>query len=309
MKIARNFLLVICILCVLVWSCSTVSKVITNRTEPNISALFQIPELRNQLPLLPAGSKAAATEPLPSEAQTLLKQLYGFDSHLALEVGKLPEFQGKVGESQIFALRKFTKLLANATTEDKANLDQFFAVGKPDVRKFSAPLQALFWVFEKMAEDPSYEKSAKNTLAYRPMLAISMGWNFFADLDRWKDFAVVTDRLNSPLLINMYQQYNFTYAIHKSRYECPMNAKTIFATKQGCCRDYTAFAEYCLNKAGYRASAIRVRSPTGRDPYHVVCEYEETGKKYIMDNSAGYGIMEKEKYVKLWPQMGFGYTD
>jgi hypothetical protein len=120
---------------------------------------------------------------------------------------------------------------------------------------------------------------------------------------------MVTDRLNSPELINYYEQSNFTYVSHGV---CPGNAKSIFIFKQGCCSDYTAFSEYCLRKAGYDAWAIKVRSPTGK-AYHVVCEYKDKdGKSYIMDVdcytcTGGRGILEKKDYVKNLPQIGFGY--
>jgi len=126
---------------------------------------------------------------------------------------------------------------------------------------------------------------------------------------RWGDYETVVERLNSPKLINFYQRWNFTYWTDRgSRYGY---SKLIFKSKKGDCRDYTAFSVYCLQKAGYEAMAIKVVSPSGR-AFHVVCEYKENGKEYIMDNSctrcgSGEGITEKQIYIKYLPQVGYGY--
>ncbi len=109
--------------------------------------------------------------------------------------------------------------------------------------------------------------------------------------------------------INRYEKTHFTYQFHGV---CAGNARGIFSSKIGCCSDYTAFSVYCLQKAGYEAGAIKVVSPTGKI-YHVVCEYKDNGKLYIMDNSCvsctpnGIGILEKEKYTNNHRQIGYGY--
>jgi len=109
--------------------------------------------------------------------------------------------------------------------------------------------------------------------------------------------------------INRYEKTHFTYQFHGV---CAGNARGIFSSKICCCSDYTAFSVYCLQKAGYEAGAIKVVSPTGKI-YHVVCEYKDNGKLYIMDNSCvsctpnGIGILEKEKYTNNHRQIGYGY--
>jgi len=124
---------------------------------------------------------------------------------------------------------------------------------------------------------------------------------------KWEDFNTVVERLNSPKLLNFYQRSNFNYWTDRgSRLG---NSRLIFKKKKGDCRDYTAFSVSCLEKAGYEAWAIKVVSSTGR-AFHVVCEYKDNGKEYIMDNSCpscgGEGITEKEIYVRRYPQVGFG---
>jgi len=125
---------------------------------------------------------------------------------------------------------------------------------------------------------------------------------------RWGVYEAVVERLNAPELINYYEKRCFSYVSHE---RCSGNAKYIFKSRKGCCRDYTAFSEYCLIKAGFNAKAIKVFSPTGRS-YHVVCQFDENGKEYIMDNScsicgSGTGITEKQSYLAELPQIGTGY--
>ncbi len=271
-------------------------------TKPNVSAVYRIPALKAQLKPLPGKSQPSAQEPLPAEVQTLFRRLYSLKPALALEVGKLPEFQGKVSERQILALTRFTDMIANVTPEEKTNLADILKVGLPEFRRYCAPLQAVFWLLE---EDECL--LGPNPLQYPLKDILIYAWDS-TDEHRWKDFEIVTERLSSPELINHYERYNFRYVSHG---ECPGNAKSIFKSKCGCCSDFTSFSEYCLRKAGYEARAIKVASPTGK-PYHVVCEYEENGKKYIMDNScrscgSGKGITDKKTYTKELPHIGFGY--
>jgi len=271
-------------------------------TKPNISAIYRIPALKSQLQPLPTKSQILAKEPIPEEVQTSLQQLYIINPALALEVGKLPEFQGKVGERQIRALTRFAELIANATTEEKANLSILLKEGKLAFRSYCAPLQAVFWLLE---EDECL--LGRNLLQYPLKDILVYAWDFTEE-SKWQDFKIVTERLNSPELINYYERCNFSYVSHG---ECPGFAKLIFRSKEGCCSDFTAFSEYCLRKAGYYAKAIKVVSPTGK-LYHVVCEYDDNGKTYIMDNScrscgSGKGITEKKAYTEELPHIGFGY--
>ncbi len=269
-------------------------------SRPNVSAIYRVPDLKAKLPPLPGKTPSSIQEPLPVPVQVQFQRLYERDPNVALEVGRLPEFQGEIGDRQIVALNRFTELFLNATSEEKKNLTEILEEGLPGVRRYCAPLQAVFWLLEKETYKPGI---GTNPLGLSLEELMQQAWRFFTEEYRWSDFKVVTDRLNSPRLINLYEQMNFSYVSHG---RCPGNARQIFRFKTGCCSDYTAFSVYCLQKAGYEAGAIKVVSPTGKS-YHVVCEYKDGGKKYVMDNSAGRGIMKKEIYVQSLPQIGFGY--
>jgi len=291
MKRIGKFLFLFSVLGVLMLGC-----VATQPTSPNISAFYRIPALEAQLPPFQAKSKQSVQEPIPVEVGNLFQQLYSLDPELALEVGKLPEFQGKVGEKQVMALSRFVTLIKKATPGQRDNLAEFLKVGKPTIRRYSTLLQAVFWILERDGK--------ANPLRLPLTLLLAQAWNY-TDQTRWGDFEVVTNRLNSPELIDYYERMNFQWWYFPGdRFG---EERSIFRSKRGDCRDYTAFSVYCLQKAGYKAQPIRVTSPSGRFPYHVVAEYENNGEKYIMDNSARYGIMEKELYVKRHYQVGYGY--
>lgn len=142
-------------------------------TKPNISALYRIPTLKPQLQPLPEKFKPPTQEPLPVAAQTLFQQLYALDAALTLEVGKLPEFQGKVDQREILALTRFIDVISNASQGEKSNLTYFLEVGKPAIRRYCAPLQAIFWLLE---EDEIYLKP--NPLQYPLREILLFAWDF-----------------------------------------------------------------------------------------------------------------------------------
>ena len=95
---------------------------------------------------------------------------------------------------------------------------------------------------------------------------------------RWKDFDVVTERLNAPELIDYYERRRFWYGGHGAA----ASLQYLFKHNVGRCDSITGFTVYCLRKGGYRAKEIRVPGYTG--PFHVLTLFEMNGKKYIMDN-------------------------
>ena len=145
---------------------------------------------------------------------------------------------------------------------------------------------------------------------------------FVINFYRWKDFNEVTDRLNTPYLITIYSKLNLTYVSARISHEGPKSASKLFEDKEGECSGFAAFDLHCLKKAGYSVRAIRVKSSTrpvlsrltGVEYGHVVCEFEEDGEKYIMDNSCRRctkfkRIMKSKDYLERYPQTGVGlYT-
>jgi len=270
-------------------------------TKPNTSAIYRVPAIYDQLPPISAESKQQTLQPLPDETQALFQRLYTLDPALAIEVGKLPELQGAIDEKTILCFKRFTDLVGNASSTEKARLMELLNEGKPDFRSYCGPLQAVFWL-----QEDDY-----NPLQYPIETIVRQAWDF-TDQNRWSDYEMVTERLNSPLLLSIYEKWNFRYKSKRGTNPKRGSAKRIFSIKSGNCQDYTAFSVFCLKRAGYEAKAIKMVSPSG-GKFHIVCEYKDKdGQVYIMDVDCmsctdGQGIVKKEVYIKRLPQIGYGY--
>lgn len=76
---------------------------------------------------------------------------------LYLELKKLPEIQDGVDIEEQKSLEELT----DAYMENKEDFDEMFkkmyTIGKPDVRKYSSPLQALFWLFDNKNYEYAHE--------------------------------------------------------------------------------------------------------------------------------------------------------
>jgi hypothetical protein len=221
------------------------------------------------------------------EALDLCLQLYDIDSDVAKEVNRLPEFQGKIGDPQIRALGRFLKVLANASYVEKANLTRFLSRGLPKIRKYSAHLQAIFWVLEK--------KDDENILTYSLETLLDKAWDFSDP--RWEDYETVTDRLNTPRLINYYQKKRFVFVPYP---EHPWNPRALFKTNRGSCIEFTSFALVCLKKAGYKAGAYNPPWKSDELPgFHQATLFKgKSGRFYVMDNGRPdpKGLMSLARY-------------
>lgn len=258
-------------------------------TKPNSSVIYKIPALSNQQQSLPDKSKSQTQYELPLSAQTLFVQVHNIDNVLAMEIGKLPEFQGQISDIQVRSLNRFLDLLIASSPQDRSNLNKLLEVGKPNFRRYCSPLQSIFWLLEK--EDYSQKESP---FSYSLKTLINKSWNF-SEKNRWDDYQVVTDRLNAPELVDEYEIRRFNY---ESRPGQPGDSYAIFKHKTGDCKDVTAFTVYCLRKGGYKAMEHKVQSPRG-NPYHMVTLFEADGIDYIMDNGRTNtkGIVPLSKYT------------
>ncbi len=204
MKRKGKPLFLIFVFSVLLFGCSAISP----STQPNISALYRMEALRPKLQALPEKSRLPTQEPLPKAAETLLEKLYTLDPPIALEVGRLPEFQDRVGEKELLALARFTDIISKASPKEKNNLINLLKIGKSEIRRYCASLQAIFWLLEKD------ESLLKPTPLHYPLKDnLLYAWLPFKS-ERWQDWKVATDRLNSPELINFFEQTNFRYQSH-----------------------------------------------------------------------------------------------
>jgi len=261
---------------------------------PNISAIYRIEALAQQLPALPGKRKLAAQESLPEPARIAFQRLFGVQRTLALEAGRLPAFQREIKEREVVALVRFTDLFENAAPEQKTNLESLLRIGFQQSRRYSSPLEAILWTLER----DDYDRN-KPILQLPLEKLLDVAWDF-SDRRRWEDYEAVTDRLSAPELLNYYQRIRFVYESKSGKRDAfTGDARGLFASNVGNCYDHADFAAYCLEKAGYKTSVVGVHPSQPR--YHVVCQFEADGKSYFVDNGRPdkflrRGITPKEEY-------------
>ena len=288
--IRRSSLLFYALTLALIVGCSATAPVKVQ----NISALYRVPILQKQLPPLADKSRNFTQEPLSEEAQIAFQRLFGVNRTLALEAGRLPAFQKGIKEKEVLALTRFTDLVQNATPEQKTNLESLLRIGLQEFRRFSSPLEAIFWTLEK----GDYDRN-KQVLQLPIEELLDKAWDF-SERTRWEDYEIVTDRLNAPELVNYYQRVRLIYESKLGKLDTfTGDVRGLFASNFGNCNDYSKFAAYCLEKAGYKTSIVGVHPSQSR--FHVVCRYEADGKSYFIDNGRPdkflrRGIIPKEEY-------------
>jgi hypothetical protein len=83
---------------------------------------------------------------LCNEARRLLAPVAERNPTLVSEIGKLPELQERSSSGRFEALKRIVLLYAESPTGFDIVFEQMFQTGKPEVRRYCSPLQALFWL-------------------------------------------------------------------------------------------------------------------------------------------------------------------
>ena len=96
---------------------------------------------------------------------------------------------------------------------------------------------------------------------------------------KWRDFDTVVGRLNTPELLDYWEQNNLGYELYIGSRK---SDRSVFESKSANCKDTSEFTVYCLSKSGYDAGLLWVESriPEG----HIITIFEDKGKQFIMDN-------------------------
>ena len=158
------------------------------------------------------------------------------------------------------------------------------------MRKYCSHLQAIFW----MAEDGQCEtirtfinmdKIPLNTLIYQAWPSTLDGFKNISNVDkkqryhlRWNDFSIVSDRLNSPELVDIFINTYITYR----GYIRTHGSYSTFKLKRGQCVDAAKLAKYTLKRSGYKTFMRHVK----------------WGGNDLTDNHCGSGIiLDNGKYL------------
>lgn len=254
------------------------------------------------------------TQPNPSTNifnSKALSSIYQINTLFAQELAKLPEMLDGIFPYEEAALTRIYKLYNDNPTIIEKAFNEMYQEGYPDIRKYCSLLQAFYWAVEKEElANIDLEKYNLANLLNEAWYKQGFELNF---QERWSDFNIVTERLNSPNLIVYYEKNYFRYKSKRGQNPKFFSCKNIFKKKVGNCQDYTGFSVYCLRKAGYKAKAIKVVSPTS-GKFHVACEFiDKDGQLYVMDVACkrcthGRWILKKDYYIESLPQIGYGYN-
>jgi len=216
-----------------------------------------------------------------------LSRLSKISPTLAEELEKLPELRRGLNEKGVLALSRIVSLYTESTNHEiKQVIDRMLAIGKKERRKFSAPLQALFWVGEekelplnenplKMHSKEKYRVFNKNLGEDEEVITFVYNiWKKNYDTDKWKDPNEIMDRLNYPHLFDLFFRDNIAYDFDKHEvakndrrfYEnwasYLQSAKVTIKRRMGICQDAANMAVEILTRAGYDVKPLQVKFRT-----------------------------------------------
>jgi hypothetical protein len=228
------------------------------------------------------------------EGENILAQLSATFPELCQELLKLPDLK-EIDDKDNEAIEDIAYLALNA--EYRLVFELILNEGIEDQREYCTPLEALLWIAYDREFDgfnPLNNYSLTNLINYAWGNTTTSN-NFTSG--RWLNFTEVTDRLNSPELIAIYMQNNFSYSYTKGEAEGVKSAEQIFEDKKGACYDHALFAAYCLKKNGYdNAWGAKVtfdRIVQGYYTGHIGCIYQDPKDSlyYCMDfGTKGYTV-------------------
>lgn len=245
-------------------------------TQPNPSLVdpgYRTPVTQNQDPVLP-------------EVVKMLRDLAKTHPRLAEELGRLPDLHDGITAKEKAALQTLMDLY----NQDPKLLDRVFQamdqIGLPQVRRYNAPLQALFWLNLNTSR-PATEKLMKN---YTLRALLDQAWNV-NQLSLWRDLDQVADRLNAPELVNYFVAKAFVY--NWDYFGEYLEPKNILEKRTGVCVHFAAFGTHCLARAGY--DPVNYSVFWGDQSYrtgHVVTVIKKNDLLYIVVDSEKPGRIQ-----------------
>ena len=225
-----------------------------------------------------------------SETGNIMAQLEVAYPELYQELLKLPDLK-EIDDKDNEAIEDIAYLALNPNY--KPAFESMINEGIKDKRKYCTPLEALLWIaYDKEFDgfNPLNNYSLTN-LINDAWKNTSMSTNFASE--RWQDFDEAVYRLNSPKLVEIYMQNNYSYSYTYGEPEGVKSAEQIFKDKKGACYDHALLLGYCLKKNGYdKAQGMAVKFDRRVGGYftgHITCVFQDPKDSlyYIIDNSGG----------------------
>jgi len=225
-----------------------------------------------------------------------ISEIDKINPELAMELLKLPDFE-TVDIKDIEALEDI--LYSAKESEYKKFFEDCMNEGIEDKRIYCSPLEALLWI--------AYDNELDHwdLSIYSPESLTRSAWkysstSYFFRSERWQNFDEVVDRLNSPDLLVIYMDNNFSYDWKKHErwvagdhsWDMPLDT---FKNKKSDCGGQAIFALYCLLENGYMydnfdtyrnnvASLLGCWDPSNPQASHTVLLYKENNVFYTIDS-------------------------
>lgn len=134
--------------------------------------------------------------------KSILTEISSRNELLAIELGKLPEFQDGVSMEELNGLRNIFRFYnENQSIFDEAFLNMF-KIGIPEIRKYCSPLQALFW----LAQDGQLNDDNNPLVGYSLEKLLTKAWNFEPNISE-KEIKKIIGGIKSEYTREVYSKY------------------------------------------------------------------------------------------------------
>jgi len=104
----------------------------------------------------------------------ILSELAQKNPLLVQELGKLPELQDNISETELSALNRIVDLYKSNPSQFENVFNEMYKIGLPEHRKYCSPLQALFW----LTEDEKYQIAQEHIQFYDLNRLLKETWGF-----------------------------------------------------------------------------------------------------------------------------------
>jgi len=105
-------------------------------------------------------------------AKAILAEISSKNRLLAIELGKLPEFQDGIALQELKGLDNLVKIYNENSSAFDIAFEEMFKIGIPEIRKYCSPLQALFW----LSEDGKLDRKNNPLIQYSLKELLDEAW-------------------------------------------------------------------------------------------------------------------------------------
>lgn len=198
---------------------------------------------------------------------SVLNELAQMNPLLVQELGKLPELQDGVSEEEASSLENLARLYNSEKDSFNKTFEKMYQVGKPEVRKYNSPLQALFW----LVEDNKLEVSKRILNTYYLDDLLENAWDFNETINLSMDQLKIIINTLPQKEQRLYDGVTKQGVVNKV-------TLTLFKHRQGCfskeskklIKDAISHSKYNLRWKNFSTVVERLNAPELIDYYSKV---------------------------------------